>query len=145
MSVVPSHSPFLRLYPGGRGCAARFQDPLYNLAMGDFRSRVEAERPYLLRYAGRQLRDGRAAEDAVLEHKIIDAPGGPRRPAARCDPADQRLPAKSAQAFLMREHLGCETGEICKELGVTATHCWVLPYRARAALRECLQANWFQK
>ena len=46
---------------------------------------------------------------------------------------------------MMREHLGFETGEICKELGVTATHCWVLLYRARAALRECLQANWFQK
>ena len=56
-----------------------------------------------------------------------------------------RLPAKTAQAFLMREHMGCETGEICKELGLTATHCWVLLYRARAALRECLQANWFQR
>ena len=55
------------------------------------------------------------------------------------------IAAKTAQAFMMREHMGFETGEICKELGVTATHCWVLLYRARAALRECLQANWFQK
>jgi DNA-directed RNA polymerase specialized sigma24 family protein len=33
----------------------------------DFRSRVERERPYLLRYAGLQLRDPHAAEDAVQE------------------------------------------------------------------------------
>jgi len=56
-----------------------------------------------------------------------------------------RLPAKTAQAFMMREHMGYETDEICKELGVTATHCWVLLYRARMALRECLQTNWFRK
>lgn len=54
-----------------------------------------------------------------------------------------RLPAKTAQAFMMREHLGLETAEICKELGVTPTHCWVLLYRARMALRQCLEANWF--
>ena len=54
----------------------------------------------------------------------------------------ERLPAKTAQAFLMREHLGLETPEICKELRVTATHCWVLLYRARMALRECLQQTW---
>ena len=54
-----------------------------------------------------------------------------------------RLPARTAQMFLMREHLGVETKEICKELGVTSTHAWVLLYRARQALRECLQMNWF--
>jgi RNA polymerase sigma-70 factor (ECF subfamily) len=56
-----------------------------------------------------------------------------------------RLPAKTAQAFMMREHMGFETDEICKELAVTPTHCWVLLYRARMALRECLQTNWFKK
>jgi len=56
-----------------------------------------------------------------------------------------RLPAKTAQAFMMREHMGYETDEICKELAVTPTHCWVLLYRARMALKECLQTNWFQK
>jgi RNA polymerase sigma-70 factor, ECF subfamily len=56
-----------------------------------------------------------------------------------------RLPAKTAQAFMMREHMGFDTDEICKELAVTPTHCWVLLYRARMALRECLQTNWFGK
>ena len=53
------------------------------------------------------------------------------------------LPARTSQVFLMREHLGLETAEICKELGLTSTHCWVLLYRARMALRECLDKTWF--
>ena len=61
------------------------------------------------------------------------------------DASCARLPAKTSQAFMMREHLGMETDEICKELKVTATHCWVLLYRARMALRQCLEANWFTK
>ena len=55
------------------------------------------------------------------------------------------LPPRTAKAFLLREHLGLETGEICKALGVTSTHCWVLLYRARMALRECLENSWFAK
>jgi RNA polymerase sigma-70 factor (ECF subfamily) len=55
------------------------------------------------------------------------------------------LPARTAQVFMLREHLGLETGEICKELGLTATNCWVLLYRARMLLRECLEKNWFGK
>ena len=53
------------------------------------------------------------------------------------------LPARTGQVFLMREHLGLETADICKELGITPTHCWVLLYRARMGLRECLQQNGF--
>jgi RNA polymerase sigma-70 factor (ECF subfamily) len=176
----------------------------------DFRSRVEAERAYLLRYASLQLRDGAAAEDAVqetllaalageagfegranlrtwltgiLKHKIIDtirrasreAPAASEEefdalfderghwlemPTPWSDPdasLDQkrffavlemclaRLPRKTAQTFMMREHLGLETDEICKELTITPTHCWVLLYRARMALRECLTKEWFGK
>jgi RNA polymerase sigma-70 factor, ECF subfamily len=178
--------------------------------MNDFRSRVEGERAYLVRYASLQLRDSHAAEDAVqetlvaalageaafagrsnlrtwltgiLKHKIVDAIRRMSReapaattedfealfderghwidpPAAWGDPDAaldqkaffaalemclQRLPDKTSQAFLMREHLGLETDEICKELGVTPTHCWVLLYRARMALRECLNKEWFGK
>lgn len=57
----------------------------------------------------------------------------------------ERLPMRTARVFMMREHLGAETGEICKELDITPTHCWVLLYRARMTLRECLQQTWFAK
>ena len=180
----------------------------------DFRSQIENQRAYLLRYASMQLRNPDAAEDVVqetllaalageagfagrsnlrtwltgiLKHKIVDAirrasrehavdAGDPDADAGEFDPLfDERghwreapdawespdraleqtqflaalqkclegLPARTAEAFMMREHLGLETGEICKELGVTSTHCWVLLYRARMALRQCLEASWF--
>jgi len=54
-----------------------------------------------------------------------------------------RLPAKTSQAFMLREHMGLETTDICKELSVTPTHVWVLLHRARLALRMCLETNWF--
>jgi RNA polymerase sigma-70 factor (ECF subfamily) len=176
----------------------------------DFRSQVEAQRSYLLRYASLQLRDQAAAEDAVqetlvaalageksfggrsnlrtwltgiLKHKIIDAiRKGSRETPIESDealealfdanghwkafPAEwdnpdrsleqkqffaalemclEGLPEKTARAFLMREHMGLETDEICKELRITPTHYWVLLYRARMALRKCLEMNWFSK
>ena len=178
--------------------------------MNEFRSRVEGERAYLLRYASLQLRDRGAAEDVVqetllaalageasfagrsnlrtwltgiLKHKIIDVirKGGRETsidsdeaweavfdandhwsafPPAWEDPdrsLEQKqffaalelclegLPAKTARVFMMREHMGLETDEICKELAITSTHCWVLLYRARMALRRCLEMNWFGK
>ncbi len=176
---------------------------------------LEAQRPYLLRYAMLQLRSRETAEDAVqetllaalaaesgfagrsslrtwvtgiLKHKIVDAirraaretsPGMDENaygeefdalfddrdhwnehPPAWRDPdaalhekqfmaALERclaaLPGRTAQVFLMREHLGLDTAEICKELGLSSTHCWVLLHRARMALRTCLDAGWFAK
>jgi RNA polymerase sigma-70 factor, ECF subfamily len=55
----------------------------------------------------------------------------------------QALPANTARAFVLREVMGMGTDEICKELCVTPTHCWVLLYRARMALRACLEKGWF--
>lgn len=53
------------------------------------------------------------------------------------------LPKNTARVFMMREVLGIETAEICKELAITATNCWVLLYRARMGLRVCLEERWF--
>lgn len=55
----------------------------------------------------------------------------------------QGLPAAASQAFLMREIMGFETEDICKELGVSTTNCWVLLHRARMRLRACLDESWF--
>lgn len=53
------------------------------------------------------------------------------------------LPPKTAQAFVMREMHGADTDEICAALGITRSNCWVMLYRARMLLRECLQERWF--
>lgn len=181
----------------------------------DFRSEVERQRPYLVRYATLQLRNSDLVEDVVqetllaaltgeagfgqrsnlrtwltgiLKHKIVDTirrssretpighPGDEdgsdfdalfrdnghwiEPPAAWQDPDRaleqkrflevlerclQGLPARTSRAFLMREHLGSDTVEICRELGITQNHCFVLLYRARMALQQCLDGNWFAK
>ena len=54
-----------------------------------------------------------------------------------------RLPPNTGRVFMMREVMGLETEEICKELAITSNNLWVMLYRARMALRECLQQNWF--
>ena len=53
------------------------------------------------------------------------------------------LPVKTARVFMMREFLGFETDEICKEAGISASNCWVVLHRARLGLRTCLETNWF--
>jgi RNA polymerase sigma-70 factor (ECF subfamily) len=55
------------------------------------------------------------------------------------------LPARTAQVFSMRELLGLDTDEICKELGISTSNCWVILHRARMGLRLCLEEQWFNK
>lgn len=55
----------------------------------------------------------------------------------------EKLPAKTARVFMMREWLDLDTEEICKELDLSTSNLWVLLYRARLRLRECLDLNWF--
>jgi RNA polymerase sigma-70 factor (ECF subfamily) len=55
----------------------------------------------------------------------------------------QALPKNTANAFMMRELMGMETDEICKELGISPSNCWVMLYRARMNLRVCLERTWF--
>ena len=55
----------------------------------------------------------------------------------------EKLPPNTARAFMMREVMEFETHEICKELAITANNLWVILYRARMALRQCLEQNWF--
>jgi RNA polymerase sigma-70 factor (ECF subfamily) len=54
-----------------------------------------------------------------------------------------KLPANTARVFMMREVMELSTEEICKELTITANNLWVILYRARMSLRECLEMNWF--
>ena len=55
----------------------------------------------------------------------------------------EKLPPNTARVFVMREVMELESDEICKELTITANNLWVILYRARMALRQCLERNWF--
>jgi RNA polymerase sigma-70 factor (ECF subfamily) len=57
----------------------------------------------------------------------------------------ERLPPNTARVFMMREVMELESAEICKELSITSTNLWVILYRARVALRQCLDEHWFAK
>ncbi|HET8746634.1 MAG TPA: sigma-70 family RNA polymerase sigma factor [Ramlibacter sp.] len=54
------------------------------------------------------------------------------------------LPRRTVQVFLLREQMGREIEEICRDLGLSAANCSVLLHRSRMALRLCLQKNWFR-
>jgi RNA polymerase sigma-70 factor, ECF subfamily len=53
-----------------------------------------------------------------------------------------KLPAKAAQLFMLRDVQETDNEEICKELNISATNAWVILYRARTTLRKCLEINW---
>ena len=52
------------------------------------------------------------------------------------------LPKRMARAFVLREMDGLSTPEICEVLGISESNSWVILYRARMALRKCLEARW---
>ena len=55
----------------------------------------------------------------------------------------EKLPPNTGRVFMMREVMELTGDEICKELAITSTNLWVILYRARVALRQCLEQNWF--
>ena len=55
-----------------------------------------------------------------------------------------KLPKSAGRVFFKREVMGIDTDEICKDEDISASNCWVMLHRARLALRECLDRNWFQ-
>ena len=99
--------------------------------------------------------------DALLDESLFDPRGhwqSDARPARWADPEASfeqqqfwkvfeacldHLPPNTARVFMMREILGLDTGEICKETGISTSNCWVVLHRARMGLRICLQTRWF--
>lgn len=115
----------------------------------------------VLRAAGRmrqiEVHDDQSEDDAVdalfaADGHILQAPRDWGDPDATFAQQDffrvmqvclDKLPAQTARVFMMREWLELDTEEICKELGITTANAWVILYRARVRLRECLDLNWF--
>lgn len=55
-----------------------------------------------------------------------------------------KLPAQQGRVFLMREVVGLDTAEICREIDISPTNLRVILHRARLALRSCLEQNGMQ-
>ncbi len=55
-----------------------------------------------------------------------------------------KLPQRVAHVFMLREMEGMETEQICRDLNISPNNLWVMLHRARMALRECLEMNWFK-
>ena len=55
-----------------------------------------------------------------------------------------KLPKKHAMAFTLKTINGLSTEEVCKELEINPSNLWVIIHRARTALMECLNNNWFK-
>ncbi len=98
-----------------------------------------------------------AAELAALEQALFDATGHWVSPPQKwADPEaclDQQrfweafthclegLAPLHARVFHLREMEGYGTEEICNELDISSTNCWVVLHRARLGLQDCLQTN----
>lgn len=54
------------------------------------------------------------------------------------------LPGRVGDAFLFAEQHALTTENLCKVLKASATNVYAMLYRARTALRQCLERNWFR-
>jgi len=56
-----------------------------------------------------------------------------------------KLPERIANVFMLREMEEVESKQICSMLSISESNLWVMLHRARMALRECLEINWFNR
>jgi RNA polymerase sigma-70 factor (TIGR02943 family) len=56
-----------------------------------------------------------------------------------------KLPQRVADVFMLREIEQMDTAQICEALRISQNNLWVMLHRARMALRECLELNWFER
>ena len=56
----------------------------------------------------------------------------------------EAVPERLGDAFSLRVMNEIESEEVCKLLEVSSTNLWVMLHRARARLRACIEANWFE-
>lgn len=75
----------------------------------------------------------KTAEDTIENEELSDA----------IHNCLEKLPEKQANVFKMKTILNHETEVICNELNITASNLWVIIHRARTAMANCLEENWF--
>ena len=54
-----------------------------------------------------------------------------------------KLPRSLRSVFMLRAVEEMSHAEICQELNISTAKAWVVLYRGRMHLRECLDKNWF--
>ncbi len=73
------------------------------------------------------------AEDKIINQELGDAIFG----------CLDKLSKKQAAVFRMKTIEKLETETICNELNITSSNLWVIIHRARIAMAECMEKNWF--
>lgn len=56
-----------------------------------------------------------------------------------------KLPKMLYQTFKMKTLDEIDSKEICNVLNISTSNLWVMLHRARLALRDCLETNWYKK
>jgi RNA polymerase sigma-70 factor (ECF subfamily) len=93
-------------------------------------------------------------EDLIFNHNghWIGTPADWKKPDHALETAEfwqvfefcqNNLPENQAKTFMLREMVGLEAEEICREMNISNGACRVNLHRARLALRECLEQRWF--
>lgn len=67
------------------------------------------------------------AEDGLARSRLLDA----------LEERLRQLPSCAARVFVLREVMGMDTAEVCRELAISSSNCWVMHYRAKKRLRAC--------
>lgn len=55
-----------------------------------------------------------------------------------------KLPERLSEIFMLREFEEAETRIICEQMDISESNSWVMLYRARMQLRDCLEVNWLR-
>lgn len=57
----------------------------------------------------------------------------------------RNLPERIGKVFALKALDNLSSDEVCKQLDLTSSNLWVIMYRARVHLRECMDRNWYRK
>lgn len=117
----------------------------------------------VLRAQKRQLDISELHEPNIMEQLMFDkrehwqkdeAPNAWACPVAKAQADDfwqifetclEHLPEAQARLFMQREFVEIDADEICHLNGISQSNLYVLLYRARIRLRECLALKWFEE
>lgn len=88
-------------------------------------------------------------DDETVEHAHLARPEEPgealqqRGFFERLEGYIEELPRKAARVFVLREVMGLNTAETCRELAISSTNCSVLLHRAKLRLRSQFATDGF--